>query len=964
MVAPTRSALHLVLATIAVTGCECGDHSLLGKVSPKIDVSPTSIMFGDVPLGARKHARVAVKNSGSSTLMLGALDIMSPFTATPSTQVIMPGSTAGIDVVFTPPGGEAMSGQTSIPFMGTLNIHSDDTATPTVVVMLSGNEVHGTVSVRPTMIDLSNTPLGTTPRIPIFIANNGMVDVSGSVTTTDFPRPDDFTLSTLANFAGSGPIAIQSDANAEFDLDYHPIQLGADNGRIIFQVCGDDCGIEVAVTASAVQAVVELDPPFIDFGMVGIGQTASKPVTVKNTGNMRDHITAVSTNGGPDLTAAPAGSIPAAIDPNSSMAINLDFKPSSAATLQGQLIVRTDDPGVPVAFVRVTGSGQGPLFVVQPSAIDFGVVRGMSTTRRGFLLLNSGSADVRVTSINVTGAPFALSNLPGFPARIGSGETLTAYATFTPTSMGAFMGSITIATDDPSNPMVTIPLVGGMANRLCQLDAANTTIDFGLLPFGSTRTRSVIVTNVGTDACHIISGDFRAPVDPAFSFGMISWPMALMPNDHFTIAFTYAPTMRMPSSDNFVMTTDDPVFPERHILLEGSAMDYADVFVQPNSIDFGSSKPMCSAGSRGVTIFNAGTVDAYVDNIQLVDSTTEFTFSTPLSTPATVPHGGSSSFAVSYTPVDVGTDVNLIEIAVRDHPYPIAVPIQGAGTSNPRITDQFQQNAVAKVDVLFIMGNTLAPADLQPGLAMNVHSFIAATSVRQVDFHIGVTSTNINPVAGLLLGPVLTSQSAAIDSAFAMEVQTMSQGPSDDDEQSLKAMEGAFALAAAGTAPNNSLFRPDARVVVIIITDDDDTSPDTPLYYYNVLRNHAPQGFVVAVVSGGTTGCGDADTGTAVGGAEAAPRLMAFLQLTQGKDVSECAQWGASLSQLGMLAFGLPNRFILSKPADPSQTINVSVNGMPAPPGSWMYDAMSGSIVFASPPPPGSSISIDYTPAC
>jgi hypothetical protein len=957
-------SIFVALAAIAGSACECGGSGILGKVAPKIEISPLMVDFGDVPLGAKKHARLSVKNHGSAQLVLGALDIMAPFTATPSMMVIAPGGTESIDVVFTPPGGESMSGMQTLAFMGSLVVHSNDLSNAVITIPLQGTEVHGTISVRPTSIDFTNTAVGTNKRIPIFIANNGGVEIDGSVTTAGFMRPEHFTLSTLSDFAGSAPIALQTDAMAELDLDYHPIELGMDNGQIVFAICGADCGIEVSVMASAVQAVVQLDPPFIDFGNVGIGQTVSKAVTVKNTGSNPVNVLGVSTTGGADLSASPVRPLPTRIDGNSSTAINLDFTPSSASMFQGELLVRTDDPAVPVASVRVTGGGQGPLFVVQPSSIDFGVQRTSATARRGFLLLNNGSADVQVLGIKVSGAAFGLADVPGLPARLGSGESITGNATFTPTSMGEFMGTMIVNTDDPATSTTTVSLQGGMATRLCELDAANTRIVFGLLPVGSTRTRNVIVTNVGSDVCQIVSSSFRAPVDPAITFQSPVWPVTLMPNDHFTLQFSYTPTMMTESSANFVMTTSDPVFPERHILLEGSAMDYADVFVQPRSLDFGSVFPMCSAGTRSITIFNAGDVGATIDNVSFTDSTSEFTMSGVPNAPFPIIQGSSQGFSVAYEPVDVGQDVDAVEIDVRDHPFPIIVPIQGAGTMNPRVTDQFTQSMQNKVDVLFIMGNSDMGADLQPGLAQNVSSFIQATQLRQVDFHIGVTSTDINPVAGQLVGPVITSFNSNVTGAFQMEVNATPIGLADDDEESLKAMAGAFQLAQQGVAPNNMLFRPDARVVIIIITDDDDTSPDTPLHYFSVLRSNSPQGFTVAVVSGQASGCGDGDGGGPMGGAEAAPRLEQFVALTMGQSISECGDWATSLSQLGALAFGLPNRFFLSKHADNTKPIDVSINGSPAPMGSWTYDAQSGSIVFMTAPPAGSTITVDYTPAC
>jgi hypothetical protein len=440
------------------------------------------------------------------------------------------------------------------------------------------------------------------------------------------------------------------------------------------------------------------------------------------------------------------------------------------------------------------------------------------------------------------------------------------------------------------------------------------------------------------------------------------FPATLNPGDQMIVPFSFTPMMPIESRGNFVMVTDDPVFPERHVLVEGSAQEYADIFVQPTSIDFGALRPGCSSGARSIRIFNAGTMDGAVDGVTLTSTDAEFLLSAVPPIPLTVPAGGSSGFNVAYQPNRIGAADSAIEIDVRDHPYPIIVPMQGAGTNTPQVTDQFQQMANDQVDVLFIMGNTDAMADLQPGLVANLHTFIEQTSLRQIDFHIGVTSTNILPVAGLLVGPVITRSTSNVIMQFETEADIQAVG--DDDEESLEAMAGAFRLAQNGVQPNASLFRSTARLVVVIITDDDDTSPLTPVSYFSELRSHAPRGFLVAVISGEAAGCGDQDMGTIAGGAEAAPKLEAFVQLTKGISASECADWSTTLSMIGAASFGLDSRFFLSKSADTTMPIVVKIDGVVQPATNWSYDPSTSSITFTSPPQEGSTITVDYVPTC
>lgn len=945
---------------LSAQGCDCGARNQLGRVFPKIEVTPAAIDFGEVPFGATKHARITVRNAGSANLMIGALDVADPFKASLPAVLAAPGTSVLLDVSFSPPPRESLPGDPGLS--GTLRVPSNDPNQPVSMVSLTGKAIQGLISVRPSRIAFMNTSVGSTRRAEIIVANSGLADIDGRISTDGFPRPEHFRLSAVSAFGSTAPFALPARSEVPVDLEYRPFALGADDGRILFETCGDRCGVEVEVAASAAEAVVRLDPPLVDFGAVGIQSTATRPVRVDNVGTRPFSVVSVMTAGGAELSASPARGLPAVVEPNSSLGINVEFRPTSAAALAGELIVQTDDPVLPEASVRVVGRGEGPLFVVQPSELSFGVQRRTATYRHALLLLNAGSADVRVTSIETSGTPFGLASGPGLPVRLGSGESLLVNATFTPPGAGAYRGQIIIGTDDPNNPIVRVPLSGGMADRICEISQSVPRLNFGRLPIGFARNRSVTLTNSGTDPCRLLSGEFRAPVDPAIAIVGSPWPLELLPGQQSILTFRYSPTMTVESKGNFVMMADDPVFPERHLALLGTALDYDDVFTQPQMIDFGTVSPNCSAGNRALTIFNAGRREAVVESVSINPPIPEFSLTQVARTPFAVPSGGSAGFFVSYTARDVGVKEADVEIKVRDHLYALVVPLKGEGTSNPRVTDRFQQRAEPKIDVLIVIGNTQMFADLQPGFHMNTRAFIEQTNLRQVDFRMGVVSTSLYPVAGRLVGPVMDRSTPNLESVFNRQTDIGALG--NDDEQGLEAMASAFRLADRGVVPNRNLFRIDAFKVVIIITDDDDRSAESLVYYFNQLRNHAPRGYLFIGVTGQATGCGDLDRGTAAGGAEPSPRYERFVMMTQGISESECGPWGSTLARIGAATFGTNRTFILTKAADLRQPIVVKVNGVEVPSSGWMYDSARTAITFVTAPAPDAVILVEYTPNC
>jgi hypothetical protein len=941
------------LGLVLGLGCECSGDNGLSRVFPEIEVSPLMLDFGDVPTGATKHLSVTVKNIGTARLDIANADTTAPFGSKVLAPEIAPGGSAELDVFYTPQGED--------PATGTLIIVSNADQNPMVTVSLAGRGIAGFVEISPRSVDFSNTIVGSVRSIEILVQNRGTEAISGQILPERFPRPEHFSLTGLAAFA-PGPYGAPPRGDTKLDLEYRPVATGEDSGLIIFETCGARCGVEVEVIASAASASLRLEPPMIEFGLVGIRESKSETVTVHNDGTTPFNVLEIETSGSVEVSARTARPLPQPLAPGSTLVIDVEYTPASAAEMTAELTVRTDDPAVPEAKVRLHGQGTGPLFEYEPKQIEFGVQRRLTTHRRAFLLVNAGSSEVRIDAIEIRGdSVFDLDAIPGLPIRLGAGESVSPYATFSPSGMlGEFTGTIEVRTDDPQSAVVTIPVHAGYAEQVCEMETMPGRVNFGLLSVGQRRDQRVTIRNVGMDRCRFTSGDFAAPLDPAITIIGQPFPFDLGPSETRELSFRYAPTTIAESKVVFEMQTDDPVLPARRISLVGTSVPYTDLFVEPTSIDFGAVRPGCAAPAQTVRLFNPSVIDAVVESAVFTSTSSELSLS-PVTPPFTVARGSDWRFTLGFDPIDLGLDRGELVIEVRDRRFPFVIPVRGTGAMATQRTDGFNQRENRAVDVLFVVDDSCSMDDEQRELAANFSSFIRAAAIRSVDFQIGLTTTSVSSfMGGQLVGPVLKPGTPNLEQEFQMQARVGVGG--SPFEQGLEAMHLALELADRGVRPNSELIRPNSDLVVILVTDEDDSSPAPVIAYYNDLRSRAGSSFLVAAVTGQATGCFHSGGGEAYPG----PKYEDFVAVTNGISLSICANWATNLATIGSAAFGLQISFPLATGADTSQPIEVKIDGVVQPPSSWRYDPAVPAIVFDQGvvPPERSRIEVTYTPAC
>ena len=178
----------------------------------------------------------------------------------------------------------------------------------------------------------------------------------------------------------------------------------------------------------------------------------------------------------------------------------------------------------------------------------------------------------------------------------------------------------------------------------------------------------------------------------------------------------------------------------------------AKLAVLPQEVAFGLVTVGCHSQTTTVTGYNIGTAPLDVTDVKLEGCSPEFRLKSGPGLPLTLNPDGSDEWEVVYIPQDVGDDSCTLAFYTDSDTPTVVVPLSGAGTYDTEQTDEFVQTAGALVDVLFVVDNSGSMSEEQNNLATNFHSFIQTASQWSTDYHIAVTSTDMDSDVGKLLG--------------------------------------------------------------------------------------------------------------------------------------------------------------------------------------------------------------------
>lgn len=326
------------------------------------------------------------------------------------------------------------------------------------------------IQVQPRPVSFPATSFGTSSQVDVEISNIGAGDlIVQSVNTTG-------QAFSIAGNPGT-PVTLGSFESMIVTVEFTPT---ADDGAqytgnlgIVHTASNEGSPLVVQLTGQEAFPILSVEPGSVDFGTVASGATASRSVTVRNTGSADLNWTAAMILD-PDSVFAIIGTSSGTLAPNEPTTVTVRYAPTanSGVGSAGTLRIDSTDSGVQGApqDVQLTGSEGGvPDILTSPfGAGDIWTfpqtAAGVCSAAQNLTIENVGASNLTITSQSITTAyptgTFTVAQPATSPVVPGASTTLSIQ--FCPVTDDGLTqtGSVTIASNDPDEPSITIDLEG------------------------------------------------------------------------------------------------------------------------------------------------------------------------------------------------------------------------------------------------------------------------------------------------------------------------------------------------------------------------------------------------------------------------------------------------------------------------------------------------------------------------
>lgn len=258
-------------------------------------------------------------------------------------------------------------------------------------------------------------------------------------------------------------------------------------------------------------------PTELDFGDVIIGRSASDTVSLTNGGDTDIDITSIGFIAGSSPEFSQQNDCGSTVPAAQQCTITVSFSPLQAVTSLATLRVTSSDSVNPTIDIPITGSGVViPEAIVSPASLDFGDVEiWLGSSEKTVTIKNTGVSPLNITQISVTGADASVFKIDTLydhcsGAALIPGAQCELITAFEPTSVGNKAASLVIASNDPINPSLTVPMSGNGVVIPKILVRSEMTFEADI---NSSIQKIIEVENMGTADLHIHSVSLSSTTD-------------------------------------------------------------------------------------------------------------------------------------------------------------------------------------------------------------------------------------------------------------------------------------------------------------------------------------------------------------------------------------------------------------------------------------------------------------------
>lgn len=617
------------------------------KTTRRMTVSRSAINLGRVRLGFTNSDTLLVASTGnhSDTITQSGLQNGAPFRYGPphaAPRVLpaagSPGSTE-VDTVFLHPTAHGTFSDSLV-----LLDNSDTVADRRFSVFVTGQGVQAKFQLTVDSIDFGEVALGQSGTYTYYYSNVGDDTLYVAPSTTGSAE---FSVTQGPKFSAGLPPGQQDHVVVQFA----PTAVGLVTGALIFNASYGIKTPTIPLTGKGYDpnSRVGFDSPQALFH-VRVGTTENLILRYNSIGSDSLHIWNVKLTQ-PKTKKWVLLGYDTAVAGLSSGKVRVQYSPTTEGIDTATLTFNTDDHWMPQVTILFFSEGIVPHMALgRHDTIDMGTIEPHQRTIHRIVIQDTGSDDLQILDASAKPSPFGIDPFAGVfvPAHLQDYLTVS----FAPDSLGIFKGMFFVTSDDPSRPSDSIPLKGRTITSLLKI--SNPSVDFGLVPVGTTVYDTVYLANAGSSPVQIVSDTL---LEDSIVFAIVdSIAVKILSNDSVRVIISFTPTSPTAFSGTVQLTTDDENARIRTISLSGVGAR-GSLAITPNPLIFGIVEIQHDTTLKA-TLKNNGNGPVTISALTL--TSIDSAFSMPSVTlPDTLRAGDSLVVTITFTPkrpiVDTGT---------------------------------------------------------------------------------------------------------------------------------------------------------------------------------------------------------------------------------------------------------------------------------------------------------------------
>jgi hypothetical protein len=326
-----------------------------------------------------------------------------------------------------------------------------------------------------------------------------------------------------------------------------------------------------------------------------------------------------------------------------------------------------NDTSEPV-ILAVPGTATAPKLGLSSNSLTFGNITVGQAQNQTLTVSNTGTAALNVTAVSVAGSGFALTSAASsFSVASGTSQSITVR--FAPTQSGPVNGTLTIASNDPSQPSVSVPLTGTGVAAAFSISVTPASLDFGTVTAGLTKDLTFTVQNTGASSIQVTSvtsssNQFRQ-ILPSLPFGVGAGSSQL-------VTIRFSPSATGAQSGTITIGTSNVATPPVTVSVMGTGAASGggggpfSMYIVPISLDFGTVTPG-QTKDLTFTVRNNGFASIQISAI--TSSNPRFAWVLPTG-PFGVGAGSTQGVTIRFSPTVAGAQSATITVSSNDPTTP------------------------------------------------------------------------------------------------------------------------------------------------------------------------------------------------------------------------------------------------------------------------------------------------------